>query len=277
MGEPTVEELEALGLYDPAEPHAPAKLELLRYLIELGASAQDLAAHRDGLPGLASVLAIRGGSSLTLAEAAARSGIDEAKLLELSRAAGFPAPGPEDRVFTPQFGDLAAGMAAAEGIFGEDAVLQLVRVMGSAMARIADAMVSAFLVNVEPGLSEDDPVGLDVARANARAAALLPMLPQALDVLLRQHLLPARRSSLGAAAERGYEKRPMCVGFVDLVGSTALALGITTAELGALLTQFEQVSSDVVTGAGGRVVKLIGDAVLFAHADQRAACEIVRP
>jgi hypothetical protein len=53
-------------------------------------------------------------------------------------------------VISEQFAAPAAGMAAAEEAFGEVAVLQLVRVMGSAMARLADAMVSAFLVNVEP-------------------------------------------------------------------------------------------------------------------------------
>jgi hypothetical protein len=79
-------------------------------------------------------------------------------------------------------------MAAAEAIFGDDAVLPLVRVMGSAMARIADAIVSAFLVNVEPGVRDEDPVGLGVARANAEAAALMPTVEGGLDVLLRQHI-----------------------------------------------------------------------------------------
>jgi adenylate cyclase len=271
---PTAADFEAIGVYDPSAPHAPQELELLCYLVELGASLDDLADYRDELPGLASVVAIRGGRSLTVSETAARSGVAAEKLLALSRAAGFAQPGPHDRVFAEQFADLAAGLAAAEDVFGQDAVLQLVRVMGSAMARLADAIVSAFLVNVEPGTSEEDPARLRVARANAEASALLPAVGPGLEVLLRQHLLAARRSSLGVAADSGYESRFMCVGFVDLVGSTALAQQMTTRELGRVLAQFERIAFDTVSSAGGRVVKLIGDEILYISADPQAACMI---
>ena len=65
------------------------------------------------------------------------------------------------------FAGLGRGLAAAEDLFGSDAVLQLVRVMGAAMARVADAVVSAFLVNVEPHALQEQAVGLAIARANA--------------------------------------------------------------------------------------------------------------
>ena len=68
--------------------------------------------------------------------------------------------------------------------------------MGSAMARLADAIVSAFLVNVEPGVRDEDPVGLGVARANAEAVKLMPTVNATLDILLRQHVIAARRTIL---------------------------------------------------------------------------------
>ena len=274
MPDLTVPEFRALGVYDPGEPHAAQQLELLEYLVSLGASAEDLVAYRDELPGLATVVTIRGGRALTLSEAVERSGVSERKLLQISRAAGFPEPAPGDRVLGEQFADLAAGMAAAEAMFGEDAVLQLVRVMGSAMARLADALVSAFLVNVESAVRDADPVGLGVARANAEAIALMPIVNAGLDILLRQHILAARRSLVDDAADAGYETQPMCVGFVDLVGSTALAQRLSTRELGSVLTEFEHVAADTVTSAGGRVVKLIGDEVLYTTGDEAAACMI---
>src|SRR5439155_343527 len=76
----------------------------------------------------------------------------------------------------------------------------------------------------------EDPVGLAVARANAEAAALLPFVGSALDTLLRQHLLPARRTILGDAVDTGYETQRLAVGFVDLVGSTGLAQRLSTRE-----------------------------------------------
>ncbi|HEX8854076.1 MAG TPA: adenylate/guanylate cyclase domain-containing protein, partial [Thermoleophilaceae bacterium] len=95
-----------------------------------------------------------------------------------------------------------------------------------------------------------------------------------LDVLLRRHLIAARRTLLGEAADTGYETQRLAVGFVDLVGSTALAQQLSTRELGAVLTEFETLAADIVAAAGGRVVKLIGDEVLYTAADPRSACRI---
>ncbi len=265
-------QFEALGVYDPRGPNAPQQLQLLEYLVSLGATADDLVAYRDELPGLATVLAIRGSQWMTVSEAAEHTGIPKNKLLQINRAAAFPEPGPGDQMMSEQFAGLAAGMAAAEAVFGEDAVLQLVRVMGSAMARLADAIVSAFLVNVELAVRDEDPVGLGVARANAEAAALMPTVNAALDILLRQHILGARRTILGDAAEAGYETQRLCVGFVDLVGSTALAQRLSIRELGGVLTTFEHLAADCVTALGGRVVKLIGDEVLYTAGDEWSAC-----
>jgi class 3 adenylate cyclase len=270
----TADELESLGVYDPAAEHAAERLELLEYLVSLGATADDLLEYRDGLPGLASVLAIRGGTAVTAEEAAATSGMSEDKLRRISRAAGFPDPGPGARTFAPRFPGMASGINAAESLFGEEAVLQLVRVMGSSMARVADALVSAFLVNVEPGRRDADPVGMSVARANADAVALLPFVSETLDLMLRQHLIAARRTVLEESLGAGFETQRMAVGFVDLVGSTALAQRLPMREFGAVLSEFESLAAGVVTDGGGRVVKLIGDEILFRADDALTACRI---
>ena len=46
MAEPDASELQALRVYDPDSPDAAARLELLEYLIGLGATAEDLVAYR---------------------------------------------------------------------------------------------------------------------------------------------------------------------------------------------------------------------------------------
>src|SRR5437764_12013577 len=144
MPELTAAEFQALGVYNPGAPNAALRLELLEYLVGLGATPEDLVAYRDELPGLASVVAIRGGGqALTMSEAVERAGVSEQKLLQINRAAGFPQPTAGERILGEQFTDLLAGLSASEAMFGEDAVLQLVRVMGAAMPRLADAIVSA--------------------------------------------------------------------------------------------------------------------------------------
>ena len=104
-------------------------------------------------------MTIRGGGVLTLSETVERAGVSEEKFLRIMRAAGFPEPVPGDRVLSEQIAGLAAGMEAAEEVFGEDAVLQLVRVMGSAMARLADAVVSAFWSTSSPACETRIPSG----------------------------------------------------------------------------------------------------------------------
>jgi class 3 adenylate cyclase len=272
--------LTELGLYDPTAADGEQRLELLEFLQQLGAGEEDLVSYRDELAGLASVVALRGGRALTVAEVVERSGVSEEKVRRLNRAAGFPDPGSDDRVFSEQFAGVFGALSAAEAVFGEETVTQLVRVIGAAMARIADAVVSSFLIHVEPAVRDADPVGLGIARANAEAAALVPGVMGALDVLFRQHIVAARRSGLGLEAETHYETQRMTVGFVDLVGSTALAQRLTTEELGALLTEFENTAADTVTAHGGRVVKLIGDEVLYTAPDEHTgsaiAFELVR-
>src|SRR3954451_23079558 len=90
----TPEELRELGLFDPAGQDAAERLELLQYLHSLGATRDDLIAYRDELPGLASVLAIRGGVGLTLEEAAQRSGCRSRRCGGSTASPASPTPGP---------------------------------------------------------------------------------------------------------------------------------------------------------------------------------------
>lgn len=267
----TADELAAAGLYDPAAPEAAQRLEVLQFLAGLGATIDDLTEFSDDLPALASVVALRGGRTLTLAEVSEQSGVAAERVVAITRAAGFPTPEEGASVYSEGFVDLAASMTAAEELFGSETVLQLVRVMGAATSRLADAIVSAFLVNIEPAARQQDNVALGIARANAEAVSMLPIVTAGLDVLLRQHLIATRRTMFGKEYESGFEIQHLCVGFANLVGSTEVSEQLTTRELGAVLTEFEHLAADTVTERGGRMIKLIGDEVLFTAPDEVTA------
>jgi adenylate cyclase len=271
---PDTDELIALGVYDPRDEHAELRLELLNYLLDLGAPAEDLVAYRDMLPGLSAVLAIRNGPAQTLKEIAGTSGLEVDEIRRIVRAAGFPDPDPDTPVFTQAFSTMVSSFHAVMDVFGEHGVYQLVRVMGAAMAHVADAVVSAFLTEIEVDAEREDPVGLAVARANAEAASLLPVVPAIFDALFREHLLLAQRPHSPTPDLVGVETQPLAVGFVDLVASAELAEDLSLSELGAVLSAFEEMALDIVTQARGRVVKLIGDEVLFTALDAAAACRI---
>ncbi len=268
------EELTAIGLYDPDGAHAELRLELLRYVTALGATTDELVTFGDTLPALAGVLSIRGGTALTLEEAVERSGMSSLEVRSLVQAAGIPDPEPDVPVFTEGFVEFISHMSEFADVFGEEASIQLLRVFGLAMSRIADAVISSFLVNVAPIAQRQDPVGLGVARANVEAASLLRILAPALDALLRQHLLIARRLTDSDADLVGIESRSLVVGFVDLVGSTQLGELLDLNELGMALSEFERTSTETITEGGGRVVKLIGDEIMYTAPDALSASSI---
>lgn len=275
--EPTDAELRSLGLYDPDAPDASHRLELLRYLISLGATTQDLREYQDELPALGTVVTTRPGRPrYTSEEIEAKTGMTRELLTRLWRAAGFPEVADDVVAFSDADLEMLQLISASQTLFGEEAVMQLARVIGSSLAKIADAAVSAFLVNIEVPIVATDPAGLAIAKANFAAASLLPGLSRAMDVLLRHHILAARRSLVAwqETGTAGFEMQNLAVGFVDLVGSTALAQQLATRELGAALSEFEVRVADEVVARRGRVVKLIGDEVMFVAPEATAACEI---
>jgi adenylate cyclase len=55
----------------------------------------------------------------------------------------------------------------------------------------------------------------------------------------------------------------LAVGFADMVGFTLLSQHLSDEDLAAVVRRFEEISHDIVTAARGRVVKMIGDEVMF--------------
>jgi adenylate cyclase len=272
---PGAAELEAAGLYDPDAADAPERLALLEYLVELGATIDDLVAEQpDELPVLALSLGLwPDRTRLTLAEAAERAGVDEELLRRVWRASGFVDPGPDMRVVTAADVELYKMLNLVIDFVGEDAMVQFVRVLGAAADRVADAAVSLFVVNVGPARMQADPSGLELARANAASLVFLPGLVSSFDLLLR-HRIEASRRPIGVDVAAGVEVQRRSVGFADLVGSTALAQQLDMRDLGAVLSVFDGTASEIITAAGGRVVKLIGDEVMFTVLDAKTATEI---
>jgi adenylate cyclase len=274
--------LERGGLYDPATPWAADRLKALELLLEHGATVDDLvAAGSDDLGRVAAGLMLRpGGSRWTRAELAEHAGMPVELVERIWRAAALPDPGPDARITGPDDVAVFRAFADATTVFDEDVVMQTTRVLGASAARLADTMVSAFMVNVRPN-AMNDPSCLSMVRANFSATALVPPLMQAFDQLLRQHMLLANRLRNSFVSEDaggpldgfpGQEVRQMAVGFLDLVDSTGLAQELPFSQLGAVMSAFERETGDTVVRHGGRVIKLIGDEIMFTAADPSTAC-----
>jgi adenylate cyclase len=69
----------------------------------------------------------------------------------------------------------------------------------------------------------------------------------------------------------GFADLRLSIAFLDLVGFTAWSRELPTDQLARAVNEFEEAASDRITDGGGRVIKMIGDAVMYATSDPAAA------
>jgi adenylate cyclase len=269
-------EYEARGLYDPEAPNADERHELLEWLAEQGVTIEQMvdAKKHGSLTGIMGDLMIRPGPGLTLAEISERAGMTPEEVERIRRAAGFPPAAPDERMFREADAEIFVAYSSAADTLGEQAMLQFTRVTGSAMAAIAETAIWSFLSNIEAPLMERKGTERELAQANLEAARVMSMAPAVLETIFRVHVETAiRRSRQARQQYSDFEGARMAVGFVDLVGFTSLSQELEPRELKKVIDEFETEALDVVSGRDGRIVKFIGDEVMFVALDGPSACD----
>jgi adenylate cyclase len=218
--------------------------------------------------------------SMRSREVSAKAAVSLHSARKFWHALGFPNVEDEDTVFTEA--DLSAleSMAALvrDGVFDEATALGMTRAFARTTDRLAVWQVQLMAeaigqLSQEPGTSEDD-AGLDTTRgmpdpATAQAAAVkLAEIADDLEPLL----IYAWRRHLAAAVSRMVtDAEPIpdqpgvvrSVGFADLVSFTRLVRRLSERDLARVVQRFEALASDIITAHGGRVIKTVGDEVLF--------------
>jgi class 3 adenylate cyclase len=261
---------------DPRDAYASQEERLLRKVRELGATEEEVqaaAAHMTLGP-LALDLSTRApGPTYDLDEFAERSSLDADLVRRMWVALGLPLAAPVPIRVTPQAAEALGLLGAMTTILGEDAVLALARVVGSSVARIAEAVSDAFRIGGEvPRLSEGTPYADVVDDYTTFTRDALPLFVDAIGGVLQRHLIMVSHQVWTADEEGTAVTRQRTVGFADLVGSTEVLLRQSVRELATAVSAFEELAWDIVTRAGGRVVKLIGDEVMFVFEDVAGAC-----
>ncbi len=259
------------GLLDGLdEPRArEARLHLLERLHAEGVPVEELrravAEDRLALLPVERVLAGEDAPRYTGREVAARVGQDVATLGAFRQALGFPVPDPDERAYAEY--DLEAarrGARFAAAGLPEEGRLEVTRVMGRAMAELAEAIRRlATETLARPGDTELD-LGLRLADFARR---LGPELGPTLESVLHAHLRDQVRQEVVGQADlasgRVRGTREMSVAFADLVGFTRLGEQIAADELGGIAARLEALAR---AAAGGpvKLVKTIGDAAMLA-------------
>jgi adenylate cyclase len=210
---------------------------------------------------------------LNAAEVAAEAGVSLDQVRRLWRALGFPEHGAE-RAFNGADVEAVSTLVRAveAGLFDFDLAVNLTRAMGQTMARLADWEVGALVHRVEELEAGDDATGSRVGSALRLIEDLTDPFESLLVYSWRRHLAAAvvRMQAL-SANEEDLHTTEVSVGFADIVGFTALSNQISRDKVGDLVELFESRCADVIATQRGRVIKSLGDSVLFVNTDPVAA------
>ncbi|SDX46464.1 adenylate cyclase [Modestobacter sp. DSM 44400] len=217
-------------------------------------------------------LLLGGPRRYTRLEVAQLAGMPAERTQRLWRALGFADVADDDPAFTDA--DIAAlGRLEAlidSGFVGPETEASIARVMGQSLSRLADWQTDMLAPALETAGS--DP-GADVQAAVASAELLLPVMRELQDYIWRRHLA-ANAGRLFLSEPGRVDRRELAVGFADLVGYTTRTRGMGGLELGRMVEDFEGLAADVIARHRGRVVKTVGDGVLFTCVSPVDAVEI---
>ena len=202
---------------------------------------------------------------LQVAEAA---GVSPDRTHRLWTAMGFASVGDEDAVFTD--GDIEAlrvwKLLLETGAFDPGAEVSAARTISQTVSRLAEWQVQEVMARVR----EANGTEADVAQL---ASVLLPVIEGLQSYVWRRHLAAAAGRMLSESPAE-MSTQILAVGFADIVGFTSTTRHANIEELTELLESFEENAAEAIAEFHGRVVKTVGDEVLFVADTARDAALI---
>ena len=220
-------------------------------------------------------------------EVSRAAGVSTTSARKFWRALGFPIAAEDEVAFSRADVDALQriGQLVRDGVLDEPTALSMTRAVGRSVDRLATwqvQLLAEYVTTLDPQ-GPGEAAGPDVRTARA-TTELFERIADDLEPLV----VYAWRRQAASALERivaDAELDPLAaadqplttvraVGFADLVSYTRLVQRLTERELAVLVQRFEALASDVITSHGGRVVKTVGDEVLFVVGPGAAAAAI---
>lgn len=225
-------------------------------------------------------IVLGGAERYTREEVANAARLNLEDIAQLWRAMGFADVG-EARAFTDA--DLGAVLRVASlldrDLVDMEGLTDIARSMGQTTSRLADWEIDTLRRHVVQAGAELN--STDAPGPGEDLAELLPELEQLLIYVWRRQLAASvgrlldHQPNEASDAEGGEETEAATatVGFADLVSFTRLSRQLDDTELTAVVQAFESDSADIIHAASARLVKTLGDEVMFVSdsADQAAA------
>jgi len=217
----------------------------------------------------------------TRGEVAELAGVSLEFTARVWQAMGFASLPDDEPAFTDA--DVAAmrrlaGMIAHD-LLDADVAVRLARAMGQTMARMAEWQTDIVINSLLD--SRRSPSDAEVTRIIELVERLVPEIePLVVHTWRRQiaasgtHALAHADEHADAHADALPAMRPLVVGFVDLVSFTEVSRQMDEAELAELVEGFETLAANLIAGGGARLVKTLGDEVLFTAERAADAVEV---
>ncbi|WP_234865027.1 adenylate/guanylate cyclase domain-containing protein [Sinomonas albida] len=253
----------------------------------VAAAAGGRADYRGDAKSLESLL-LGGERTLKRRDVAQGVGLSLFSARKLWRALGMPNFTDDDLAFTSEDLEHLKIMPALvrDGVLTEDAAISVTRAIGQMTDRMVVWQVEAL---VEDMVATQ---GISDAEARVRLVDELPRLIEPLEEMLVyswRRQLSAGVQRLAVRAKEGLEASeegrkgteddaplPLAraVGFADLVSYTSLSRRMNEKTLARLVQTFESICAEVISVGGGRLVKTVGDEVLYIAETPTAGAEI---
>ncbi|WP_328821799.1 adenylate/guanylate cyclase domain-containing protein [Nesterenkonia haasae] len=231
--------------------------------------------------------------SLTYREMALRMGVSTHSARKLWRALGFPNLDEDVKAFTEADAEALAQMVnlVRQGYLNQETAISLTRSVGQMTDRMVVWQIEA--------LVEDKIANQELSDAEARShvfetlPALIDPLHQLMGYAWRRQLSAALqrltvrvesglasldRGREGAGPDQSRDDAPLplarAVGFADLVSYTSLSRQMNERTLAHMVQRFESKCAEIISIGGGRLVKTVGDEVLYNAETPEAGAEI---
>jgi adenylate cyclase len=245
--------------------HRDARLALLRDLHSDGVPLAELrhAVKEGRLMFLPVERALREEPRYTARELAEKSGIDYDLLTRQWQALGLATTAPDDLLYGER--DLEAAKRIKQFLdagVSPDGVVDMARVLGQSLARVAEAsrfvMTQSFL---GPESTE-----YDVAQQARLARPMADLMEWTLAYVYGLQLVDQLRNEAADRSDIAAGQRQVTVCFADIVGWTELSEEAEEARIGSVADRLSSMATDLLRPPA-RVVKMIGDAVMFVSPD----------
>jgi adenylate cyclase len=238
-----------------------ARIAILRDLHSDGVPLDELraAVKEERLMFLPVERALREEPRYSARQLAEKSGLEYDLLTAQWQALGLATTEPDDVLYGER--DLEAAKlirAFLDAGVSRDGVVDMARVLGQSLARVAEAsrfvMVQSFL--------GPDSTEYDVAQQARLARPMADMMESTLAHVFGLQLVDQLRHEVADRSEIAAGQRQVTVCFADIVGWTELAEEAEEAQIGSIADRLSAMATDLLRPPA-RVVKMIGDAAMF--------------